>query len=61
MRLANAGLAIGITGAVTLIGGLVWYFVSKPTQSASLQHGFVAHVSPEVGPGYGGLGVAGRF
>jgi hypothetical protein len=27
VRLANTGLAIGITGAVTLIGGLVWYFV----------------------------------
>jgi hypothetical protein len=27
MRLANTGLAIGIGGAVTLIGGLVWYLV----------------------------------
>ncbi len=26
-RLANAGLAIGISGAVTLVGGLVWYLV----------------------------------
>ena len=27
VRLANTGLAIGISGAVTLIGGLVWYLV----------------------------------
>ncbi len=27
VRLANTGLAVGIGGAVTLIGGLVWYLV----------------------------------
>ena len=27
VRLANTGLAVGISGAVTLIGGLVWYLV----------------------------------
>ncbi len=27
VRLANAGLAVGVAGAVTLIGGLVWYLV----------------------------------
>lgn len=31
VRLGNAGLAIGITGAVTLLGGLVWYFVQPTT------------------------------
>lgn len=35
VRLANAGLAVGITGAVTLIGGLVWYFVQSPSSSDS--------------------------
>jgi len=32
MRLANTGLAIGISGAVTLVGGLVWYLV-QPSSS----------------------------
>lgn len=27
VRLANTGLAIGISGAVTLVGGLIWYLV----------------------------------
>jgi hypothetical protein len=27
VRLANTGLAIGISGAVTLVGGLVWYLL----------------------------------
>jgi hypothetical protein len=34
VRLANTGIAVGITGAVTLIGGLVWYLV-QPTSSDS--------------------------
>jgi hypothetical protein len=34
VKLANAGLAIGITGAAALIGGIVWYFV-QPTTSES--------------------------
>lgn len=34
VRLANAGLAIGISGAVTMLGGLVWYFV-QPTATES--------------------------
>lgn len=31
VRLANLGLAIGVTGAVTLVTGLVWYFLTPPT------------------------------
>jgi hypothetical protein len=31
VRLANTGLAIGITGAVTLLGGIVWYLVQPAT------------------------------
>jgi hypothetical protein len=27
VRLANAGLAVGITGAIALVGGIVWYLV----------------------------------
>jgi hypothetical protein len=34
VQLANAGLAIGISGAVTLIGGIVWYLV-QPTSDDS--------------------------
>ena len=32
-RLANAGIAIGIGGAVVLVGGLVWYFVQPASDS----------------------------
>ena len=35
VRLANTGLAVGITGAVTLLGGLVWYFVQPSTSPDS--------------------------
>jgi hypothetical protein len=39
MSLANVGLAVGIAGAVTLIGGLVWYLASPPS-GASSQRGY---------------------
>jgi hypothetical protein len=35
VRLANTGLAVGITGAVTLIGGLVWYLVQPASTPES--------------------------
>jgi hypothetical protein len=38
VRLANTGLAIGITGAVTLLGGIVWYLV-QPTSSSDSRRG----------------------
>lgn len=31
MSLANAGLAIGVAGAVTVAGGLLWYFMQPTT------------------------------
>jgi len=31
VRLANTGLAIGITGAITLVGGLIWYLAQPVT------------------------------
>lgn len=34
VRLANTGLVIGLTGAITLVGGLVWYLV-QPASSSS--------------------------
>ena len=33
VQLANTGLAVGITGAVALLGGLVWYFVQPSSTS----------------------------
>lgn len=35
VRLANAGLAIGITGTATLAFGLIWYFVQPSSTSDS--------------------------
>ena len=35
VRLANAGIGIGIGGVVTLIGGLVWYFVQPSSTTGS--------------------------
>ena len=35
VRLANTGLAIGISGAVVLVGGLVWYLVQPSGSSDS--------------------------
>jgi hypothetical protein len=35
MRLANTGLAVGISGAVALLGGIVWYLVQPSTTSDS--------------------------
>lgn len=35
VSLANVGLSIGVAGAVTLIGSLVWYFVQPTTASDS--------------------------
>jgi hypothetical protein len=31
VRLANTGLAIGISGTISLVGGLIWYFVQPKT------------------------------
>lgn len=38
MTMADIGLGVGIAGAVTLIGGLVWYFAS-PSGSGGSQRG----------------------
>lgn len=41
VRLANAGLALGIGGLVTIATGLVWYFV-QPTSAADSRRGRIA-------------------
>ena len=45
-----------------ILGGGIWYGLSKPTQTASnAPHGFLAHVTPAVAPTYGGLSLDGVF
>ena len=39
MRLANAGIGIGVGGVVTLIGGLVWYFVQPAALTGGARRG----------------------
>jgi hypothetical protein len=51
-------------GGVVLAGGLVWYFVQKPSSADSARHqerGLAARVTPLFGVGYGGVVVDGRF
>lgn len=38
VRLSNTGLAIGITGAVTLVGGVVWYLL-QPSSTPDSRRG----------------------
>jgi hypothetical protein len=38
VRLANTGLAVGITGAVTVLGGIIWYLV-QPSGSSDSRRG----------------------
>jgi tetratricopeptide (TPR) repeat protein len=54
--------ALALVGIAAILGGGIWYGVSKPTQSASTTpHGFTATVTPAFAPGYGGMAVAGAF
>jgi hypothetical protein len=38
VRLANTGLAVGIAGAVTVVGGIIWYLV-QPSGSSDSRRG----------------------
>lgn len=38
VRLANTGLAVGITGAVTVLGGIIWY-LAQPSGSSDSRRG----------------------
>jgi tetratricopeptide (TPR) repeat protein len=56
--LVNAGGGLIGGGLVVAGAGLVWHFLEKPTGAPPASG---AHVSPVVGPGYGGVTLAGRF
>jgi len=50
------GEVIGGVGLAAVAGGLIWYFVQKPSSPASS-----TAVVPAFAPGYGGLELAGKF
>jgi ribosomal protein L12E/L44/L45/RPP1/RPP2 len=53
---------IALVGAGAIVGGGIWYVLSKPSQSAgAAPHGFTAHLTPALAPGYGGLTLVGAF
>jgi hypothetical protein len=54
----TAGVVVGSVGAAALVGGLLWHFL-EPTGSSQKTGRPV--VTPQVGPGYAGVGVGGRF
>jgi hypothetical protein len=58
---ATVGTALMIVGGAAVVGGLVWYFVQKPEQTASVPRGFSASVSPVWTPAFSGLAVDGSF
>jgi hypothetical protein len=48
--LATVGVVVGVVGALSVAGGLVWHFVDKPKGSER-----AVRWSPEVAPGYAGF------
>lgn len=59
----TGGVLMGL-GAVTVAGGLVWYFVSpRSGGSASASAGTLSkpHVDPAVAPGFAGIALSGAF
>jgi len=58
----NISGALALVGIGAMLGGGVWYAVSKPSESASAApRGFTAAVSPAFAPGYGGMALQGAF
>lgn len=61
---ADLGGGLTVVGLAAAAGGLVWYFVQKPKQTATapetVTH-MMARVTPAVGVGYGGLQFDGQF
>jgi tetratricopeptide (TPR) repeat protein len=51
------GIAIGV-GAAAIAGGLIWHFVERPTPAERTAKPVI---TPQVAPGYAGLGLAGHF
>jgi hypothetical protein len=52
------GAVVTGVGGALVVGGLIWHFL-EPTGDRSSTAG--AKVRPQVGPGYGGLALTGRF
>ncbi len=53
------GITVGSIGLAAVVGGLVWHFVEP--SSGEQNAGVRPAIRPEVGPGYAGVGVGGRF
>jgi hypothetical protein len=58
MTLTDAGLGLGIGGAVLAASGLIWYFGSTPRPETRVG---VEYVAPWVSRDGGGVGLSGRF
>jgi hypothetical protein len=57
--LETVGVIAGSVGIAAVAGGLLWHFM-EPSSSSRQQTG-TPFVTPQVAPGYAGLGVTGRF
>jgi hypothetical protein len=55
----TVGVVVGSVGLAAVAAGLIWHFV-EPT-GPSDQTTARPVVTPQVGPGYAGVGVGGRF
>jgi hypothetical protein len=58
--LESVGVVAGSVGLAAVAGGLIWHFVEPTSSSTATQTGRPL-VVPQVGPGYAGVGVGGRF
>jgi hypothetical protein len=58
--LESVGVVAGSVGLAAVAGGLIWHFI-EPTSSATATQTGKPLVLPQVGPGYAGVGVGGRF
>jgi hypothetical protein len=54
------GVTVGSVGLAAVVAGVVWHFV-EPTDGKEQPKSGRTTLTPQVGPGYGGLGLAGTF
>lgn len=57
--LETVGVIVGAVGLAALAGGLIWHF-TEPT-GPKQEPGPAARLTPQVGPGYAGVSLGGRF
>jgi hypothetical protein len=55
----TVGVAVGSVGLAAAAAGIIWHFVEPGAQEQPKTGRPV--VTPQVGPGYAGVGVGGRF